>query len=114
MINLDLQLKSLLFSFLFGMFFAICVNINYKFINSNKKIFKIIFTFFFTIINILIYFIGLKKINDAYLHPYFILMIILGYIVEIFIQKLIVKKISKWYNELRIGGKYEKKEKSIK
>lgn len=114
MINLTLQIKTLLFSFCFGIFFAIMVNINLKFILSSNKFTKLIFTFLFVTINVLIYFIAIKKINDAYIHPYFILMIIVGYIVEIFIQKLIVKMLPKWYNVLRIGGSHEKKKKSIK
>lgn len=114
MISLALQIKALLFSFLFGFFFAICVIISQKFILSRKKLIRISFTFLFIIVNILIYFIGIKKIDDAFLHPYFILMILTGFIAEIFIQKIIVKIVSKWYNVLRIGDRHEKKKKGFK
>lgn len=85
MINLDLQIASLLFSFIFGFFASIMIEINYK-INT-KKILKTITTFILIIINTLIYFIGLNNINNAYLHPYFILMILLGSISEIFLKR---------------------------
>ncbi|MDD4411381.1 MAG: hypothetical protein PHO58_02610 [Bacilli bacterium] len=43
----------------------------------------------FVIDNVLIYFIGLKKINNGIIHNYFLLMILIGF----FIMELIVKKI---------------------
>lgn len=89
MINLNLQVASLLFSFVFGFCVSIMIDINYKI--NNNKITKIITTFLLVIINTLVYFIGLKYINDAYLHPYFILMIIVGIISEIFLKRKIVK-----------------------
>ena len=89
MINLNLQIASLLFSFVFGFCVSLIIDINYKI--NNKKTIKIITTFFIVIINTLLYFIGLNHINNAYLHPYFILMIIIGIISEIFLKRKIVK-----------------------
>lgn len=91
MIELKEQIDTLLFSFLFGIFFALLSNFNYKFINSNHKFFKIVFTFLFVLTNILIYFICLEHINNGYLHSYFILMIIMGAITEIILKKIIAK-----------------------
>ena len=96
--SLDIQIKTLLFSLIFGIFFSLFTEINYKLIHHNKKILRIIFSFMFIIVSILIYFIFLEKINNAYLHPYFILMIILGVLIEIMFHKLIEKIKLIWYN----------------
>ena len=107
MIDLKLQRASLLFSLIFGIILEIMIKINYKFIKQSHKLIQIILTFLVIIINTLIYFIGLKYINEAYMHPYFILMIIVGCILEDFLAKKIsntfVKSKVKWYNDTRIG-----------
>ena len=90
MIELKIQIASLLFSYIYGIFISFFSGINYNI--SKKKILKIIFTILITIIYILIYFILLRYINEGYMHPYFILMIILGYTSEtFFMKKLFVK-----------------------
>ena len=104
MIPLNIQINTLLFSFLFGIFFSIFLNINYKFIYNNKKIYRIITSFIFVMINVIIYFIILEKINNGILHIYSIFMIIIGSIFENIVRKYIisifVKYIKKWYNYL--------------
>ena len=107
MIDLKLQIASLLFSLIFGIILEIMIKINYKFIKQSHKLIQIILTFLVIIINTLIYFIGLKYINESYIHPYFILIIIVGCILEDFLAKKIsntfVKSKVKWYNDTRIG-----------
>ena len=88
---LEIQIKSLVFSFLFGIYFSYMIRINYKFILSLKKILRILGTFILVISNVLLYFIILLKINYGLLHIYLILMIILGVYIEYIINKLIVK-----------------------
>ena len=92
---LEIQIKSLVFSFLFGIYFSYMIRINYKFILSLKKILRILGTFILVISNVLLYFIILLKINYGLLHIYLILMIMLGVYVEYLINKLIVKYIKK-------------------
>lgn len=89
--TLDIQLKILLISFLFGIYFSLFININYKMIYEVKKIWKILFTFITIFINIVIYFIMLMKINNGIIHIYGILMIVLGVYLEHLIQKAIEK-----------------------
>ena len=86
---LTIQIYSLLFSFFYGMFFYILLEINYKFLYSDKLLFKIFYTLIFILFNTLLYFICLKKINNGIIHFYFILSILLGYLV----LKLIIKRI---------------------
>lgn len=93
--NIKLQLITILISFLFGIIFSIQLSLTYKFIYSNKKIYKTIFTFLIVLVNTLLYFVLLKKYNNGILHPYGLLFIIIGFIVEIFVKSLVVKKIHK-------------------
>ena len=91
--NLNTQIKVLLFSFIFGIFFALMIDINHKYLYSKKKLFKVIFTFLFVLVNIFIYFLILKNINEGIVHIYSMICIIVGFIVEQKIKKKVVKKI---------------------
>lgn len=89
--NLKLQIITLIFSFLYGIFFGILLNINYKFLYSNKKILKILANMLFIIFNVLVYFIVLRKINNGIFHPYFVIMLTLGFLtLNIVHSKLVV------------------------
>lgn len=93
--DINTQFVTIGISFLFGIIFSLQLSLTYKFIYSDKKIYKIIFTFLLVLVNTLLYFILLKKFNNGILHPYGILFIIIGFIVEIFVKTLVVKKLHK-------------------
>lgn len=90
--NIKIQITTLLFSFLYGIFFSFFLSLNYKFIYSNKKIFRTAISFLVVVVSVLIYFIILKKINYGIFHIYEILMISLGVIVENIIVSVIANK----------------------
>ncbi len=92
---LNTQIISLLFSFIYGIFFSVFLDINHKIIYNSHKIIKLIGTTFVVFLNVLIYFILLLKINNATFHPYELIMIILGYILENIIKNKIKKIFSK-------------------
>ena len=79
MIPLNIQIKSIVFSFLYGIIFSILTNLNYKFIFYTKKVFIIIINILFVLDNVVIYFIILRLINDGIIHYYFVIALILGY-----------------------------------
>jgi hypothetical protein len=79
MIELSIQIKSLIFSFFYGILFFLLLKINYKYIYGCSLIYKIIINLLFVMNNVILYFIILKKINNGIIHFYFILMIIAGY-----------------------------------
>ena len=89
--DLQTQIRVVIFSFIFGIFFALMIDINHKFLYSNKKVLKIIFTFLFVLVNVFIYFLILKKINDGIMHIYSIICIILGFFIEHLIKNKVVK-----------------------
>ena len=104
---LKTQIILIFFSLVFGAFFSFFLNINYKLIYSEKRIFKVLLTFSFIIVNVLLYFIILKKINNGIIHPYAIICIIFGFLFDSAIHKMIANKYKKWYNH-SIGGYYGK------
>jgi len=99
MMDLKTQIITLLFSFGYGFLFSFFLHINYKFIYNNKIFIKVITSFLFILINILMYFIILKKINYGIIHIYYLIVIIIGFILELFVFKkinnIIAKKIKK-------------------
>ena len=81
MIPLNIQIKSIIYSFIYGCIFSLLLNINYKYIYYSKGIKKILINIFFIIDNVLLYFLILRYINNGIFHFYFLLSIILGFIV---------------------------------
>lgn len=80
MISLDIQIKSIIFSFIYGAFFSFLLNLNYKFIYYSKGILKILINAFFILDNVFLYFIILRFINNGIVHFYFLLSMFLGYL----------------------------------
>ena len=84
---LSIQIYSLLYSFGYGIFFFLMLELNCKFIYSSNRITSFIGTFIFVLFNTLLYFIGLCKINNGIIHIYFLMMIMGGYIVSFFVYR---------------------------
>ncbi len=78
MIDIDIQIKSIIFSFIFGLFFTFLLKFIYKLQNNKSLIIKVLTNLLFAIDSALIYFIIMKKINSGIIHQYFILSILLG------------------------------------
>lgn len=94
--NLNLQIHTLLFSFFFGILFSLCLNFASKLIYHHKKIYQILFTLIFVVGSILIYFMGIQKINNGIFHPYEAVMIIIGFILENSLHKSLLAMIAKY------------------
>lgn len=78
--TLQIQISSLVYSFVFGIFFGFCVNFHYALLFSQKKWFQILINFIFVVDMSLIYFLVLKILNGGVLHFYFFLLIFLGFL----------------------------------
>ena len=92
--SLQIQIQTLLFSFFFGIGFSACLTFSYKLIYHEKKRYKITFTFLLVIGSILLYFIGIRKVNNGIFHPYSALTIIVGFCFEHFIHTFLFNKIA--------------------
>jgi hypothetical protein len=77
---LNAQLQSFFFCFTYGLFFSLIYNLNYKYIYKIKTIFKLIISFIFVTDNVLLFYIILVKINYGIIHPYFLLMLLFGFL----------------------------------
>ena len=82
MIELNIQIKSLLFSFSFGFILYFIIDVFNKIVTKFKMVGKIIATLLFTLLLAVLFFIGLVYINNGYLHIYFIVLIIVGYMIS--------------------------------
>lgn len=92
MISLKIQVYTILFSFLYGVFFSLLIDLNYKFIHSKKKITKYLSSILIIIISVIIYFIGIMKISYGVFHFYSVLCILMGYILTSLIVGTIAKR----------------------
>ena len=79
--NITTQIKTIIFSVIYGIIFSCLIDVNHKYLTKNKII-NIIITFIFIITSVLIYFILLKKLNNAIFNSYEIICIIIGFIIE--------------------------------
>ena len=101
--NSILQIKTFIFSFVFGLLFFIFTKLNYYLIKNLHPFWKLIFSIIFTIDCVLLYIYFNYKINNGCFHFYFLLFLIIGYVVML-----------KYYSKLYIMcKKYVKKVKKI-
>ena len=97
MIDLSLQFRLIIFSFIFGFMFSWTLDIFNKRIKKYSTTIEIILSFMFIFIMTLIYFIGIQKIGNAIFHIYSIISIIVGFVLYDIIIKIIEKPPKKWY-----------------
>ena len=64
--SLKIQIYSVLYSFLFGIYFSYILKLFKKYIYNNNIIIKTVSNLVIVIINSFIYFIGINKINNGY------------------------------------------------
>ncbi len=84
-----IQIIILTISFLYGFIFYYLFKLNSKIINNQKIIYRSLTTMLFMFNIVLLYIIIIYKINNGSFHLYFLLMIILGFIINInFTKKL--------------------------
>ena len=89
MIDLNVQLKLIIFSFIFGFMFSALLEIFNKKINKCKSYLKFLFSMILIIIMTYIYFIGIQKVGNGIFHIYSIISIIVGFILyDIIIYKI--------------------------
>lgn len=89
MIDLSLQFKLIIFSFIFGFLFSALLEWFNNIINKYKTYLKSILSVILVLIMTLIYFIGINKIGNAIFHIYSILSIVFGFIIYDILIKLI-------------------------
>lgn len=80
--NNHIQLLSFLFSFLFGIFFSFVSVYHYHMVYSLKKVFRYFLTGLFILDISLFYILCLYYINSGVVHIYFVVVTLLGYLVE--------------------------------
>ena len=112
--ELNIQILSFLFSFLFGIFFYILLEVNTKFLYHSSVFIKVLFSFIFILFSSLVYFYILLKINNGYVHFYFFICIVVGYFLCKVIYKRLLKRKRVWYTyKWIVGDNYGQKEKEI-
>ena len=77
--SLDIQLYSLVVSFLFGVLLALEFIVFSNVVNNMHFIFKGLLSFVFVMINAIAYFVVLILVNNGILHMYFFISIMCGY-----------------------------------
>lgn len=88
---LRIQLLSFFVSFCYGIFFYLLLELNSRFLYSSHFVVKILVSFLFVMFHTLLYFLILMKINNGYIHIYFFLCILLGYVLCKILYKRFVK-----------------------
>lgn len=101
------QIIVLIFSYLYGFFVFYSSYINKRIIDKQNKIYRSLITILFMYNIVLIYIIMTYKINNGKFHPYFFIMIILGFYSSIKLTKTMLKNVKimqllektkkKWY-----------------
>lgn len=90
---LEVQLQSMIFSLLYGIFFSLLLSLNYKILFTSKKVTRVIASVLFVIDNVFLYFIILCHINGGMLHIYFMMLLVVGFVLGNFVIKILRFKI---------------------
>ncbi len=93
--NLNTQLITFTFSFFYGIFFSFSLDIISKFVFKLKKTKQIIATLAFVLINSIVYFLILEQLNYGIIHPYYLIIFIIGFFIYMFIKKVVIVLIKK-------------------
>ena len=86
--KLNVQIYTLIFSYLFGVIFCILLDLFNRIVKKYKWILRLIFSLLLILILSSVYFIVLLLINNGYLHVYFLFMIMFGYLSLYFFKKI--------------------------
>ena len=92
--SLIIQIQTIFYTFLFGLYFALMFNLLYRLLFSNSLILNIISNFLFVIINSILYFYILFKVNSGRIHIYLLFI----FLISFFLYNLLFKKI-RWVRE---------------
>ena len=95
MMKLNIQIDLIIFSLIYGLIFSLFLDLNYKFLHHKNIIIKYLTTIICTALGVITYFYGIQKICYGILHIYSIILIIVGFIIENLIFKVIEKKRNK-------------------
>ena len=91
--NAHLQLLSLGASFLYGFIFYYLIKLNYKLIKNQKKFYQSLITILFMYNVVLLYIIIIFKLNNGIFHPYFFIMITLGFLSNLKLTQKMLKNV---------------------
>ena len=89
MIDLTIQLRLIIFSFIYGFMFSCLLDIFNKKIKKYSKIVEIILSFILIVFMTIVYFVGINKIGNAIFHIYSIISVIIGFVVYDILIKII-------------------------
>lgn len=95
MISLNIQLKLIIFSFIFGFLFSIILDYFNNKIKKQSIVIQIILSFLLIGFMAYMYFLGIQKIGYAIFHIYSVLSIIIGFFSYDFIIARIANKTKK-------------------
>ncbi len=78
--DLSIQIKVLVISFVYGMILAYIIRKQYKYFFNAKLWYELILNSFFVFDIVILYFLILKAINHGIFHIYFLFLILLGFL----------------------------------
>jgi len=87
--SLNIQIQTIAYTFLFGIYFALIFNLLYKILFTKNFFINLITNFLFLFLNSSFYFYLLYKINDGIIHIYSLLIFLLSF----FLYNHLFKKI---------------------
>ena len=87
--SLIIQIQSLAYTFLFGLYLAFFFNLLYRILFTKHILINIFTNFFFVFLNSILYFYFLFKVNNGIIHLYLLFTFILSF----FLYNLLFKKL---------------------
>ena len=93
-----LQIKTFIYSFIFGISFYYLVRINNFMIRNISSFWQFVFNLIFIIDSVLVYIFFNYRLNNGYFHFYFLIVMVIGFVLA---DKLINKICKKCVNRFK-------------
>ena len=85
--NLETQIQSIIISFVYGLFISGLYNLLYFALYNNNKIIKVLSCVLFNISLTVLFFYIMYLINYGIIHPYFVILLVVGFVLGNFKTK---------------------------
>lgn len=100
--NSYVQVFSFLVSFIYGVLFYLFARFNRFMLSNKNNVIKLLVTLVFVIDMVILYIYIMYKVNFGMIHPYFVAVVLVGYIFMMFLYDKCSMLIKRCLKKLRI------------
>lgn len=99
--NSYVQVISFLVSFIYGIVFYLFARFNKAMLSNKNNVIKFLITLVFILDMVILYIYMMYKINFGLIHPYFVIVVLIGYVVMMLLYRKCINFFKRFYNNIK-------------